>query len=64
MRILTDNAVYDIWVAEPHAEQGRDHLLEEVGPLEAQEDLLIKAEDEAYDFHIALVFLEQNLDLG
>lgn len=43
--ILTHNTIYYVRVAEPHIEESRDYLLQDMIPLEPPQDFLVKAED-------------------
>lgn len=53
---LTDDPIDDVGVAEPHAQQRGDHLLQDLRPLQPEKDLLVKPKDQASDLYVALVF--------
>lgn len=59
--ILTNNTSDDIGVAEPHSQQSRNHLLQDVAPVESHNGLFEEAEDQADDLYVTLIPLKQQL---
>lgn len=60
MDILTDYTVDDVRVSEPHGQQGRNDLLQDLGPVKSNENLLEEAKDQADNLHVTLVPFEQS----